>query len=178
MIALAAAILGALLVLTSVELRREFASAGALRAAVQRPYDTRLQNQSVLSLMQDAETGQWGYIITGNVSFLEPYDHVLDRLDTQMTALGGLFDGNAEQTENYRNLSRQIARKRQIMQRRISLRQGGDAAAASAQVSSGEGRSRARSITTRRSGRSMSSSKPFDPMTLAGDVRANLAARR
>lgn len=139
-IALAAAILGVLLVLTGVELRREFASAGALRAAVQRSYDTRLKIQSVFSLMQDAETGQRGYIITGNVSFLEPYDHALGRLDSQMTALDGLYDGNAEQTENYRNLSRQIARKQQIMQRTISLRQGGDAAAASAQVSSGEGK--------------------------------------
>lgn len=139
-VSLAAAIFGVLLVLTGVELRREFASAGALRAAVQRSYDTRLQIQSVFSLMQDAETGQRGYIITGNASFLEPYDHALDRVDSQMTALGGLYEGNAEQTGNYRNLSRQIARKRQIMQRSISLRQGGDAAAASAQVSTGEGK--------------------------------------
>ncbi|RYY22551.1 MAG: response regulator [Sphingomonadales bacterium] len=139
-VSLAAAIFGVLLVLTGVELRREFASAGALRAAVQRSYDTRLQIQSVFSLMQDAETGQRGYIITGNASFLEPYDHALDRLDSQMTALGGLYEGNAEQTGNYRNLSRQIARKRQVMQRSISLRQGGDAAAASAQVSTGEGK--------------------------------------
>ena len=139
-VSLAAAIFGVLLVLTGVELRREFASAGALRTAVQRSYDTRLQIQSVFSLMQDAETGQRGYIITGNASFLEPYDHALDRLDSQMTALGGLYEGNAEQTGNYRNLSRQIARKRQVMQRSISLRQGGDAAAASAQVSTGEGK--------------------------------------
>lgn len=139
-VSLAAAILGVLLVLTGIELRREFASAGALRSAVQRSYDTRLQIQSVFSLMQDAETGQRGYIITGNASFLEPYDHALDQLDSQMTALGDLYEGNAEQTGNYRNLSREIARKRQIMQRTISLRQGGDAAAASAQVSSGEGK--------------------------------------
>lgn len=140
MVSLAAAIFGVLLIMTGVELKREFASADALRAAVERSYDTRLQIQSVFSLMQDAETGQRGYIITGNVSFLEPYDHALDRLDSQMTALGGLYEGNAEQTGNYRNLSRQIARKRQVMQRSISLRQGGDAAAASAQVSTGEGK--------------------------------------
>ena len=140
MVSLAAAIFGVLLVMTGLELKREFASAGALRAAVERSYDTRLQIQSVFSLMQDAETGQRGYIITGNVSFLEPYDHALDRLDSQMTALAGLYEDNAEQTANYRNLSRQIVRKRKLMQRSISLRQGGDAAAASAQVSSGEGK--------------------------------------
>ncbi|MET3780761.1 PAS domain S-box-containing protein [Brevundimonas sp. 1080] len=139
-VSLVAAIFGVLLVLTGVELRREFASAGALRAAVERSYNTRLQIQSVFSLMQDAETGQRGYIITGNPRFLEPYDHALDRLDSQMTALGNLYLGNAEQTGNARNLSRQIARKREIMQRTISLRQVGDAAAASALVSSGEGK--------------------------------------
>jgi len=139
-VSLVAAIFGVLLVFTGVELRREFASAGALRAAVERSYNTRLQIQSVFSLMQDAETGQRGYIITGNLRFLEPYDHALDRLDSQMTALGNLYLGNAEQTGNARNLSRQIARKRQIMQRTISLRQVGDAAAASALVSSGEGK--------------------------------------
>ena len=55
-VGLAFAILAVLLVVTGWELRREFASAGALRAEVERSYDTRLQIQSVFALMQDAET--------------------------------------------------------------------------------------------------------------------------
>jgi CHASE3 domain sensor protein len=35
----------------------------------------------VFSLLQDAETGQRGYIITGDERFLEPYDEALTQLD-------------------------------------------------------------------------------------------------
>ncbi|WP_206047027.1 CHASE3 domain-containing protein, partial [Noviherbaspirillum denitrificans] len=38
-----------------------------------------------LSLMKDAETGQRGFIITGQESFLEPYHKALAHLESQET---------------------------------------------------------------------------------------------
>ena len=128
------------LIVIGVELRREFAGAGALRAAVDRSYDTRLQIQSVFSLLQDAETGQRGYIITGDNRFLEPYDLALTRISAQMDALGVLFNADEAQTAHHQHLSQEIARKRRIMERSVNLRQTGQAEAAVASVSSGEGK--------------------------------------
>ena len=137
---LASAILAILLVVTGLELRREFASAGALRAAVERSYDTRLQVQSVFSLLQDAETGQRGYIITGDERFLEPYDEALTQLDAQMAALGVLFGRDDVQAADHLRLSERITRKRMIMEQTINLREAGDVSGATAAVSSGRGK--------------------------------------
>ena len=42
----------------------------------------------VLTTMGDLETGQRGYLITGDAQFLEPYSAALDRIDAEMAALG------------------------------------------------------------------------------------------
>jgi PAS domain S-box-containing protein len=139
-IGLAAALLATLLALAAVELRREFARAAELRAAVERSYDTRLQIQAVFSLLQDAETGQRGYIITGDARFLEPYDRALTQLDAQLRALRRLFDADAAQTTDQRRLEAQIGRKRETMERSIARRDAGDAAGAMALVAAGEGK--------------------------------------
>ena len=131
-VGLAFAILAVLLVVTGWELRREFASAGALRAEVERSYDTRLQIQSVFALMQDAETGQRGFIITGDERFLEPYDRALTELGAQMASLGASFDADGDQAEDHRRLAELIARKRLTMERSIDLREAGDVSAAMA----------------------------------------------
>lgn len=137
---LGAAALVLLLTATGLELRREFANAAALREAVERSYDSRLQIQAVFSLMQDAETGQRGYIITGNEAFLEPYDRALTVLDAQMGALAGLLGDDAVQTENRGRLSDRILQKRGEMERTIALREAGRSEAAIALVTSGRGK--------------------------------------
>jgi PAS domain S-box-containing protein len=139
-IALAGAVVTLLLAATGVTLQREFSSADALRDAVEQSYDTRLQIQSVFSLVQDAETGQRGYIITGDETFLEPYDRALDRLDAQMNKLAGLSAKDPPQAENQRLLSERVRQKRLEMQRTIALRESGQASAAISLVISGRGK--------------------------------------
>lgn len=139
-VGLASAILAILLVAAGLELRREFASAGALRVAVERSYDTRLQIQSVFSLLQDAETGQRGYIITGDERFLEPYDQALAQLDAQMAALGRLFGADDAQAADHLRLSGRISQKRAFMEQTIDLREVGDVSGAMSAVSSGRGK--------------------------------------
>lgn len=139
-IVLAGAVVTLLLAATGVTLQREFSSADALRDAVEQSYDTRLQIQSVFSLVQDAETGQRGYIITGDETFLEPYDRALDRLDAQMNKLAGLSAKDPPQAENQRLLSERVRQKRLEMQRTIALRESGQASAAISLVISGRGK--------------------------------------
>lgn len=139
-VGLAAAILAVLISVAGLEMRREFANAGGLRSAVQRSYDTRLQIQSVFSLLQDAETGQRGYIITGDERFLQPYDRALTQLDAQMEALRILFEDDGAQAADQRRLAELVARKRLTMDHSVDLRESGQATAAMAAVSGGQGR--------------------------------------
>lgn len=139
-VGLGAGIFAGLLVITGLELKREFASAATLRAAVERSYDTRLRIQSLFSLLQDAETGQRGYIITGDERFLQPYDQALTQLGAQMEDLGALFGDDQAQAVDHLRLSERIARKRQTMRLSIALRETGQAQAAVALVASGQGK--------------------------------------
>ncbi|HEV2081050.1 MAG TPA: CHASE3 domain-containing protein [Brevundimonas sp.] len=129
-----------LLILAGVELRREFDGAARLRAEVARSYDTRSRIQSVFSLLQDAETGQRGFIITGDERFLEPYDRALGGLDAALADLGGRLADHPAQTADVHALGVLVSRKRDTMERTVDLRTEGDARAAMAIVSSGEGK--------------------------------------
>ena len=50
------------------------AQRGTANAAVQRVLDVELQLSGILSLMQDAETSQRGYLLTGDEAYLQPYE--------------------------------------------------------------------------------------------------------
>ena len=50
------------------------AQRGIANAAVQRTLDLELRLSQVLSLLQDAETGQRGYLLTGDEAYLAPYE--------------------------------------------------------------------------------------------------------
>lgn len=76
-----------ILVVVNHLLSREFDNSGALAREVERSYQTRAQLQTVLSLVQDVETGQRGYNVTGDPDFLEPYEQARRRLGSEMASL-------------------------------------------------------------------------------------------
>src|ERR1700748_1638785 len=39
---------------------------------------------TLLSMMQDAETGQRGYLLTGNEKYLQPYEEALSKVDSEL----------------------------------------------------------------------------------------------
>ena len=51
--------------------------------------------QSVLSVVQDVQIGQRGYALTGQESYLEPYQAALGRIDAHMQAIRGLIANDA-----------------------------------------------------------------------------------
>ncbi|WP_164511920.1 CHASE3 domain-containing protein [Brevundimonas fluminis] len=139
-LAVAGGLVLAILVASAVELRREFGGAARLRAEVGRSYDTRSRIQSVFSLMQDAETGQRGFIITGDERFLEPYDRALREMDGALAELQRRLADDPAQSREVVALRTLVGRKRDTMERTVELRTDGDVGAAMAIVSSGEGK--------------------------------------
>src|SRR4051812_28827781 len=71
---LALAAIPLILLLLGSLLSGEFGRSMTLRAAVDRSYETRFEIQHLLSLHQDVETGQRGYVMTGDPAFLQPFD--------------------------------------------------------------------------------------------------------
>jgi len=67
------------------------------RALVAHTRDIIDRAQSTLSALQDAETGERGFLITGEPSYLEPYDRGVSSLASDTTALRALTTDNAAQ---------------------------------------------------------------------------------
>nr|HQU85446.1 CHASE3 domain-containing protein [Pyrinomonadaceae bacterium] len=78
-------------------------------------------NSSLLNLV-DAETGVRGYIITGNASFLEPYQKA-EREGTQNIAqLRQLVKDNSDQIERVNNIENLFNEKLQISKQQVEIR--------------------------------------------------------
>lgn len=121
--AIAAGILAiVLLLVVGAQLIGEFRASRAVRAEIDRSYETRSQIQRVFSLMQDTETGQRGYFITRDDRFLAPYDNAMRALDDQMRALEALFSDKPRQKADFDRLTVLVRHRLELMQRGASLR--------------------------------------------------------
>ena len=135
-----------LLVITVFALRGEFDRGRQTREAVHHSYEERLQMQTLFSLLQDTETGQRGYIITGDPKFLEPYEHALARIDGERRKLRSLQEGEAApggttaELRELQTLDGLIQAKLAFMRQTIELRRSGDVDSARLLVREGEGK--------------------------------------
>jgi CHASE3 domain sensor protein len=100
----------------------------------------RANISSVLKDLTDMETGQRGYLLTGNPSYLQPYTDAKVRIGTDFA---GLRVGVANRSESERSLESQLeflaTSKQAEMERSISLRQQGYRHRAFMLVDSNEG---------------------------------------
>lgn len=78
--------------------------------------------EQLLSVMRDAETGQRGYIITGNDSYLDPYRDALARIDSQLIYANRLTADNPVHLQNLARLEELIRRRFIVLERNIILR--------------------------------------------------------
>src|SRR5215210_4264792 len=62
------------------------------------------QLEAILSTVKDAETGQRGYLITGELAYLEPYQSAVRRLDGQVEAARALTADSPVQQGNLQQL--------------------------------------------------------------------------
>jgi PAS domain S-box-containing protein len=80
------------LLLAGYILMQAFGREDAMRDALNQSFLTRTQTQKVLSLLQDAETGQRGYMITGDDAFLGPYLVATNEIPDALSELEALVD--------------------------------------------------------------------------------------
>jgi PAS domain S-box-containing protein len=84
-----------LVIALSYRATNQFISASGEASAAGR---TMLELERTLSLLQDAETGQRGFLLTGDESYLAPYDAALRQLAIERTMLRGLPSGTDSAT--------------------------------------------------------------------------------
>ncbi|CAN5129095.1 response regulator [soil metagenome] len=94
----------------------------------------------LLSTAQDAETGQRGYLLTGNDKYLEPYASAVAAVGSRVDAVASLIQDNPTQQANLAQVKRHIDAKLAELKETIDLRRGQDAQAALAVVSSDRGK--------------------------------------
>ena len=90
------------------------------------------------SLLTDAETGQRGYLLTGDETYLEPYLTAKPKISEEIAALNTLVSENPKQLERL-NLLQQLAQQRlTIIESTIIARQAGDMKTVSRIMQSGK----------------------------------------
>jgi len=87
---------------------------------------TRSDVNKLLQSMLDAETGQRGYLLTGNETYLEPYDKAVATVQTNLDSLRTQFMASPEDMQEFALLSRQISRKLAEMELSLRLRRQGN----------------------------------------------------
>lgn len=90
--------------------------------------------------VQDAETGQRGYLLTGNERYLEPFQAAKLQITSRMAGVEAAIADNAIQRRRLMDLKSQIATKIDELNRTVTLRQSGDADGALAVVNSDLGK--------------------------------------
>lgn len=94
----------------------------------------------LLSTTQDAETGQRGYLLTGNAKYLEPYDAAVADLTARIDSVAALTQDNPTQQANVAQLRPHIAAKLAELRETIDLRRSQGVEAALAVVNTDRGK--------------------------------------
>ncbi|MEW5677285.1 CHASE3 domain-containing protein [Flavobacterium enshiense] len=90
---------------------------------VSHAYEMTLQLEKIMSQIKDAETGNRGYIITKDSTFLEPYLFARLRINTTYTVLEHLTNSRQLPNENLKLLRGLIDRRFNHMEKSIRLAQ-------------------------------------------------------
>ena len=91
------------------------------------------------SLIQDAESGQRGYLLTGDRAYLEHYERALAQANTDLNTLGQLIADNPVQQRNIATLRQLSAQKFAALHHAAELFDRGERDAALAVIRSEEG---------------------------------------
>jgi PAS domain S-box-containing protein len=91
------AILLAVLVINTAITRRQIAVQDSNQGWVDHSQQVQLELATVVSLLKDAETGQRGYLYTGEARYLEPYNTAAQQVDAHVNNLAELVADNPTQ---------------------------------------------------------------------------------
>jgi CHASE3 domain sensor protein len=103
-------------------------------------YEVIHQLQRTLSILQDGETGQRGYILTRQDSYLQPFYEAVDKAGHQIISLSELTADNPNQQKRLAEIRSLIEKKFDELQETISLRKEKGLEAALQVVLTGKGK--------------------------------------
>jgi signal transduction histidine kinase len=109
--------------------------------AMRRSMEVERELVGMLSILTDAETGQRGYLLTGDAVYLEPYRSAVGRVDVQFDMLGAMLAANPAQAHALDDLRRAARAKLDELGTTIARYRAGSRDEALALVRSGAGRS-------------------------------------
>ena len=109
-------------------------------AARKHSFDVRGLLSDTAARLVDAETGQRGFLLTGDDAYLEPYHAAIKNVDRLLAELRNSTADNPDQQKRLPELEQLIDKKLAELQRTIDLRKQNGLAAANAVVLSGEGK--------------------------------------
>jgi signal transduction histidine kinase len=135
-LALGFVLLGAIVGARSLLIESQRDSNDAVRAAF--GLDNRLV--TTLSLAQDAETGQRGFLLTGEEPYLAPYRSAASALPGEMEAIGKAVASNPTRSAQFEELRAALDVKLAEIEETISLYQAGNASEALALVRTNRGK--------------------------------------
>ena len=92
---------------------------------MEKAQSTRSALNELLQAMLDAETGQRGYLLTGNQRYLAPYLETLKTVNQQLDELRIIFSPDPGQLGEFGVMSRHISRKLAEMDLSIKMRDAG-----------------------------------------------------
>jgi CheY-like chemotaxis protein/CHASE3 domain sensor protein len=98
------------------------------------------QLQSVLSLTKDAETGQRGFLLTGEESYLDPFTTAKSALPGQLESTRELLSADPLQQQRMATLEQLITEKVAELSQTVALRRAGDTSGALGTVRSDRGK--------------------------------------
>lgn len=97
-----------------------------ISAALDEALDARLQLQTLLRLVLDAETGQRGYLLTGAPAYLQPYQEATVAVESLLKPMRQRYRNLPATVDDFARLEALIAQKMEELNLTIALRQGGD----------------------------------------------------
>ncbi|MGU3537825.1 CHASE3 domain-containing protein [Methylobacterium sp. A54F] len=109
-------------------------------ADVRRSVELRGGVTSLFSAVQDAETGQRGYLLTDSETYLQPYEEALGRIERGLHTIADAVADDPDRTAEVTALGAAIEAKLDELRRTIALKRTGDSEGARELVRAGEGK--------------------------------------
>ena len=109
-------------------------------AWVSHTYRVIAESRETLSTLKDTETGQRGFLLTGNDRYLEPYNAARTRIDQELDTLKQLTQDNTSQQQRIAQLEELVNRKLVELENTIQLRRTQGLEAAIAVIRSDRGK--------------------------------------
>ena len=97
-------------------------SSSALES-IHRSQQTRSTLNQLLRNMLNAETGQRGFLLTGDAKYLEPYQSAVTQIDENLKQLSSVYQGNTALLRQLTELAQNVARKLSEMDLSVRMRQ-------------------------------------------------------